>query len=287
MYYKASFEKMCLSVLCLALMVVSSALCHADDGRPVAKIGEEVITEQDLKDVEAAMPERYRGAYFSPEGRQKAIDSIVNVYVMAGAAQKEGLDKFPEVAKLLEYTRKNILARVYLEKMSKNIPPVTEADAKVFFEQNKTQFMNPESIHLHHVLVKTDKEAKEIMDRIKKGEKLSDIAGQVSLCPSKVKGGDLGWLPKGSLVKEIEDVAFKMKPSQLLGPVQSQYGYHVLFLEEKRPGQENSFDQVKNFVVEQLRFQRQQEQYDKLTDALKKAAHVEIMATPEMPTGAK
>ncbi len=107
----------------------------------------------------------------TPEGQSKALDYLINIHVMAAEAQKQGLDKEPEVQRLLTYTTKEILARVYLDKLTKNLPNPTDADAKAYYEKNKAQFVIPESVLLRHILVKTEKEAKEVIDRLKKGEK--------------------------------------------------------------------------------------------------------------------
>jgi peptidyl-prolyl cis-trans isomerase C len=259
----------------LISIAVPQALA-AGDQQVLAKIGDQTLTESDLKEMANAIPERFRPVSMTPEGRQKILDYMVNVYVMSAEAEKEGFDKSPEVQKMLQLTKKDLLARLYFEKATKNMPVPTEADAKAYFDNNKAQFVTPEQVHLHHILVKTDKEAKEVLDRLKRGEKFADVASQVSLCPSKVRGGNLDWLPRGSLVKEVEDVAFTMKPGQPVGPVQSKFGFHVLLLEDKKPAQENSFDQIKDYLVEQLRFQKQQEQYEKLADQLRKKVKVEF-----------
>lgn len=252
----------------------------AGDQQVLAKIGDQTLTESDLKEMANAIPERFRPISMTPEGRQKILDYMVNVYVMSAEAEKEGLDKNPDVQKMLQLTKKDLLARLYFEKATKSMPVPTEEDAKAYYDKNKAQFATPESVHLHHILVKTDKEAKDVLDRLKKGEKFPDVATQVSLCPSKIRGGNLEWLPRGSLVKEIEDVAFTMKPGQPVGPVQSKFGFHVLLLEDKKPAQENSFDQIKDYLLEQLRFQKQQEQYEQLADSLRKKVKVEFTSPP-------
>jgi peptidyl-prolyl cis-trans isomerase C len=254
----------------------------AGEDKVLARIGAETVTEQDLNEMSNAVPERFRQYYMTPEGRKKTLDYIVNIYVMAAEAEKQGLDKAPESSRLLQFTRKDLLARLYLEKMTKDTPAPTETDAKAFYENNKAQYTTPESVHLHHVLVKTEKEAKDVLGRLKKGEKFPDIASQVSICPSRVKGGNLEWLPKGSLVKEIEDVAFTTKNGEITGPVKTKFGYHVLLVEDKKPVQESSFDQVKDYILEQIKFQKQQEQYEKMADELRKKMNVQVTQEPPM-----
>ncbi len=249
---------------------------YAAEDNVLARIGNQTVTESDLKEIANAVPEKFRHLYLTPEGRKKTLEYVVNIYVMAGEAERLGMDKKPDVANLLQFTKKDLLARLYLDQMSKDLPAPTEAEAKENYEKNKAQYATPESIHLHHILVATEKESKDVLDRLKKGEKFADVATQVSICPSKVKGGNLDWLPRGSLVPEIEEVAFSMKDGQVTGPVKSKFGYHVLLLQEKKAPQENSFDQVKEYIIEQVRFQKQQEHYEKLADTLKKQMKVQV-----------
>jgi peptidyl-prolyl cis-trans isomerase C len=247
------------------------------DDQVLAKIGSRTVTEGDLKQMANAVPEKFRYYYQTPEGRKQTLDYIVNIYALAAEAEKQGLDKTPDAEKLLAFTRNDLLARLLLDKMTKDSPAPSEGDGKKYFEQNKAEFSTPESIKLHHILVENEKEAKDVLARLKKGEKFAEIATQISICPSKAKGGDLDWMPKGNLVPEIEEVAFKMKKGQVEGPVKSKFGYHILFLEDSKPAEEASFDQVKEYIIEQLKYQKQQEQYEKIADSLRKKMNVQIL----------
>ena len=253
------------------------------DDQVLAKVGSRTITEGDLKQMANAVPEKFRYYYQTPEGRKQTLDYIVNIYTLAAEAEKEGLDKSPDAQKLLDFTRNDLLARLLLDKLTKNTPAPTEADAKKYFEQNKTEFSTPESIKLHHILLENEKDAKQVLARLKKGEKFADVASKVSICPSKTNGGDLGWMPKGSLVPEIEEVAFKMKKGQIEGPIKSKFGYHILYLEDTKPAEEASFDQVKDYIIEQLKYQKQQEQYEKIADSLRKKMNVQILLPNDTP----
>jgi peptidyl-prolyl cis-trans isomerase C len=275
------------AVALLISLVAGVTLTHAANENPVlAKIGNQTITEADLQEWVNAVPDRFRQQILTPEGKKRTLDYIVNIQVMAAEAEKQGMDKAPEIQKLLQLTKNDLLARVFLDKQTKDLPAPTEQEGKEYYEKNKSQYAVPESVHLHHILLKTEDEAKKALDRVqKKGEKFADVATQVSICPSKAKGGNLDWLPKGSLVKEIEDVAFTMKKGEIKGPVQSKFGYHILLLEDTKPAQESSYDQVKDYILEQLKFQKQQEQYEKLSEALRKKMGVQIMLAPVAAEG--
>ena len=83
-------------------------------------------------------------------------------------------------------------------------------------------------VHCAHILVKTEKEVNAILDRIKKGNKFSAIAKEVSICPSKKRGGDLGTFGRGQMVKEFENAAFALEKGQISGIVKTQFGYHII-----------------------------------------------------------
>jgi peptidyl-prolyl cis-trans isomerase C len=253
-----------------------SVSAQTSNDQVLATVGNQSVTEEDLQQMANAVPEKLRHLYLTPEGRQKSLDYIVNVYVISTEAEKEGLDKKPEVKRLIEFTKKDLLARMYLEKANKSLPEPSEQDTKTFYEQNKAQFSTPESIHLRHILVKTEKEAKDALDKIKKGQNFEDLAKKVSICPSKERGGDLDLLPRGSLLPEIENEGFKMEKGQIAGPIQTQFGFHVLMLEDKRPGEETSYDQARDYIMEQLKYQRQQENYEKVAESLRKQMNVKI-----------
>ncbi|MGB9914758.1 MAG: peptidylprolyl isomerase [Candidatus Bathyarchaeales archaeon] len=86
----------------------------------------------------------------------------------------------------------------------------------------------PDKVHCAHILVKTESEAKAVLERLKKGEKFSAIAQQVSLCPSKKRGGDLGTFTRGKMVMEFENAAFALKKGEISGIVKTQFGYHII-----------------------------------------------------------
>ncbi|MEJ2240697.1 MAG: peptidylprolyl isomerase [Candidatus Bathyarchaeota archaeon] len=86
----------------------------------------------------------------------------------------------------------------------------------------------PNKVHCAHILVKTEKEVNKVLERIKKGEKFSAIAKDISICPSKKRGGDLGTFGRGQMVKEFENAAFALDKGQISGIVKTQFGYHII-----------------------------------------------------------
>lgn len=250
------------------------------EDRVLARIGNQVITESDLK----YMLEGFDPEDQTPDTRRQALDYLVNTMVIASEAQNQGFDKDPIVQKKLDLARTKLLAMLYMAKLTETLPPPTEAQAKQYYEKNKEQFVIPESVRLYHVLVKTDKDAQEALKRLKKGEKFSEVASQMSLCDSRAMGGDLGWRPRGQLVKEVEDAAFAMNPGQISGPVKSEYGLHVLFLEDKKAAQPQSFEQVKEQILDVLRANAQEDYLNGIAQKLRQKMNVQITDQVGSPT---
>ena len=275
------------------IVLIGLSPSHGAQGDQVlARVGNQTITEADFNDFAAAVPERLRSMYLTPEGKKQTLEYIVNVYLMSAEAQKEGLDKAPAFQKLADFSRKELLARMYMEKASRNMPNPTDQEVKTFYDQNAPMFETSESVHVRHILVKTEDQAKDVLKRLKKGEKFGDIAAAVSICPSKERGGDLGWQAKGMLSKEVEDAAFSVQKGQVTGPVKTKWGYHVILIEDQKPASKMPFDEAKEYIVEQLAMQKQQEFFEKLAENLRQKTQVQItqpqsapVPVPTVPTG--
>ena len=90
------------------------------------------------------------------------------------------------------------------------------------------------SVNAAHILVNSEKDAQSIMARLEKGEKFEDLAKRFSKCPSKSKGGNLGWFNKGDMVPEFENVAFSAQKGAVVGPVKTQFGYHIILVKDMK-----------------------------------------------------
>jgi peptidyl-prolyl cis-trans isomerase C len=129
--------------------------------------------------------------------------------------------------------------------------------------------MKPEEeIHARHILVATEAEAKEVQERLKKGEDFATVAKEKSKDPS-AEGGDLGFFGRGQMLKPFEDAAFQLKEGEISNPVQTQFGWHIIKIEEKRTRPLPTFDQVKDTIVSQLTQQKAKQTLKDLNDAAK------------------
>ena len=243
-----------------AIGLLASAVfvpAFADDAKVLVKVDGKDITLADVKLAEAEI-----GTDISsiPEGdRLRAIvEYLIDNNVLAAAAEKENMGSGPAFDARVAYYKKRALRDAYTEAKVKN--GVAEADAKKVYDDQVAKIPAQEEIHARHILVEKEDEAKAIVDRLGKGEKFEDIAKTASKDPgSGANGGDLGFFSRGQMVKPFEEAAFTLKPGEVSKPVQSQFGWHIIRLEEKRNRPLPTFDSVKERILSSLTQKKSQE----------------------------
>ena len=148
---------------------------------------------------------------------------------------------------------------------------VSEEEAKEYYKANENQFMAGETVHAKHILVDDEDKCQEILEKII-GEETTfeDAAKEFSTCPSKEKGGDLGAFGRGQMVKEFEDAAFAAEIGHIVGPVKTQFGYHLIKVEDKKEAGESNLEEVKDQIRAELSQKKQEEAYRAKVDELKK-----------------
>jgi peptidyl-prolyl cis-trans isomerase C len=183
----------------------------------------------------------------------------------------------------------------------------TEADAKKYYEENLEKYKQKEQIKASHILFKVEKdapekdkkarlaEAKKVLAEAKKPTvDFGELAKKHSEGPTKERAGDLGVFSRGRMVKPFEDAAFAAKPGEVIGPVETQFGYHVIKVFEKTPETQRSFDEVKDSILASLKARQRSKATRELLDTLKQTAKVEVLEPginldakrPALPAGA-
>lgn len=167
-------------------------------------------------------------------------------------------------AELRKQIGKNLTIQKFIDAKFKGKVQVTEQEAKDFYNNNQDKFAQPEMAHARHILItakeaepKADKDRKraklvQIKKQLKDGADFAELAKQYSDCPSKERGGDLGFFPRGQMVKPFDQAAFKMMPGDISDIVETEFGYHLIKLEEKKPAKTVSFDEAKAKITAYL-----------------------------------
>jgi len=198
----------------------------------------------------------------------------------------KGVDMTPK--DMQDFTRKDLLISNFIEKQFAAKATVSDVEARKFYDDNQDKyFKKPESAKASHILIGSDektspedrKKAKEkaeaLLKRIKGGEDFATLAKSDSTCPSASEGGDLGSFGRGQMVPAFEQAAFALKPGELSGVVETQFGYHIIKLTEKQEASTEKFDDVKGKIVEFLKREKVQKGITDYIDGLKKTAKIE------------
>jgi peptidyl-prolyl cis-trans isomerase C len=210
----------------------------------------------------------------TPEMRKMIIDNLALQTIAAGEAVKKGLDKKGETAEQIEMSRLGILAQGFVDDYLKN-SPVTDAQYAAEYEKIKAAAAGNE-VSARHILVEKEDEAKAIIAKLKKDVKVfAALAKAQSKDPgSKEKGGDLGWFDPRGMVPEFGAAVVKLEKGKFSEePVKSQFGYHVILLDDTRTKEAPTLEQVKPRLTSQI----QQQNLKKLLDEMKEKAKIEIV----------
>ncbi|MBC7954850.1 MAG: peptidylprolyl isomerase [Cytophagales bacterium] len=217
------------------------------------------------------------GQPVTPEMRKAILDNLTLQTVIAQEAVKQGLDKTPEFSQQLEAIKQSVLANAYVEDYVKK-NPVTDEMMKAEYERMKTLSGGTE-YKARHILVEKEADAKDIIAKLKKSTAgFAALAKEKSKDPgSKATGGDLGWFDPKGMVPEFSAAVQKLEKGKFTEePVKTQFGYHVILLDDSRSIEAPPIDSLKPQLSQQLL----QQNVKKQLDALKTAAKIDVVGAP-------
>ncbi len=246
-----------------ALMLAGAA---AAEPKVLAKIDGAPITEDDvsdaMQDIGPGLPQKLEG----PARQRYVLDYLIDMRLVARQAASDKMDSSPAFARKMAYYHDKLAMEALLSDLAAKAA-TDEAEHKAYDEAAKAQPPVPE-VHARHILVPTEEEAKAALARIKNGEDFAKVASELSKDPGS-EGGDLGWFTKDRMVPEFADAAFKMEAGQVSDPVKSQFGWHIIKVEEKRIKNFPSFEQVKDQAARYVVQKAQAELIAKLHEGAK------------------
>jgi len=214
--------------------------------------------------------QKAQGAPEGPELRAAVREELIRREILSQEAKKKGLDKKSDVATQITLAGQAVLIRAYIQDYLKT-HPVTDAQLKKDYEDIKSKLGGKE-YKARHILVETEAEAKSLLDRLKKGEKFEELAKQSKDPGSKDNGGDLGWSNPSNYVKPFADALVKLEKGKMTdAPVKSDFGWHIIQLDDVRPLTPPPYDQVKP----QLQQRAQQQLVENMVKDLRAKAKVE------------
>ena len=259
----------------LAMALLAGLPARAQDANPVlAKVNGAEIRQSDL-----ALAEEELGpslAQMDPSTkRQNVLSFLIDMKIVAKAAEDKKVENNEDFKKRLAFTRNRLLMDGLLATEGK-AATTAEAMKKVYEDASK-QITAEQEVHARHILVPTEDEAKEIAAELKKGADFAELAKKKSKDPGASDGGDLGFFTKEQMVPEFSAVAFTLEPGKISDPVKSQFGWHIIKVEEKRNRKAPAFEQVKAQIETYVTRKAQADYVAKLREAAK----IERMDKPD------
>ena len=206
----------------------------------------------------------------SPQLRGAVKEELINREILMQEADKQGISNNPDVKNQLELARQSIVIRALIGDYLKK-HPIADADIKAEYDKFRAQAGDKE-YHARHILVDKEEDAKAIIAKLKAGSKFEDLAKHSKDTGSAANGGDLDWANPASFVKPFADALVALKKGDITDtPVKTQFGYHVIQLEDTRPAKIPTLDEVKPQITEAL----QQRKLQAFQDELRKKAKIQ------------
>ncbi len=269
-----------MKILLIAVFSIFILSACAKDGKQkegyVAKIDGVTITKEDVNEQMKMLPEIAIQHFQGPEGKTKFVDELVKKEMLYLEAKKKGMEKDKEFQKKLEEFKKITLINDLLDKEIEASPTVTEEDIKGYYEKSKEDFIINRQLRISHILVKTEEELNQVQERINKGDDFAKIASEMSADKASGKvGGDIGFIKKGELAPELENLLFTMRKGQVSSPVKVKDGYRIIKITDIK-GNVVEYDKVKGLINQRLVAEKQRESFEKFMEKIKKNYKIEM-----------
>jgi peptidyl-prolyl cis-trans isomerase C len=216
----------------------------APTGAVVATVNGVALTRPEFDIYEKNLLRNEKVQSLTAEQQNQVLDNLITMQVMAAQGVKDGLENEPDVKANLALLHMRVMADAESQKFAKSTQP-TDAELHAEYDTAVSQ-MDKSEYHARHILVGTKDQAEQVIKKLKSGAKFEDLAKTQSTdTGSKNNGGDLGWFTTSRMVKPFADAVKTLKKGEISAPVQTQYGWHVIQLEDTREASPPPFDQVK------------------------------------------
>jgi peptidyl-prolyl cis-trans isomerase C len=264
-----------------AAALLASVSAYAQDANPVlAKVNGSEIRQSDVAIAEEELGPSL--AQMDPATKKdNVLAFLIDMKIVAKAAEDKKIADRDDFKTKLAFARNRLLMDNLLAVEGK--AAITDENMKKVYEDAAKQITGEAEVHARHILVETEDEAKKVEEELKKGADFAELAKKTSKDPGAADGGDLGFFTKDQMVPEFSAVAFALEPGKISDPVKSQFGWHVIKVEEKRNRKAPDFEQVKP-QIEQYVVRKAQADY---VTSLRAGAKIERMdqaaATPDAP----
>ncbi len=247
------------AVFSMALIMGASAAAAAD--KPILTVGTSTLDEKEILNMMATsaggnqMMVGLMLAQSTLPERVDLVNQMAHALLFTEAAKRKGLESRPDVAFQIKWQTMQILMQAYFEQNAAKWD-MSEKAVKNYYDTHKEEFYQAPAAHARHILAQTEGDALNAALEVYKTKDFAKTASEFSRDPnSAANGGDLGWVEKGMMVPEVEKAIEEASVGSLVGPVKSDYGWHIIEVTERRPGKQLSFQESGEMAVQALQKQ--------------------------------
>lgn len=247
-----------------------------NEKKVLARVGDKEITQADINALHKSVgPERLL-EFANPEGQKQLLEEMVSQELLLIDARNKKLDQSPEFLEEVEKIKDSVLKQMALRELLLSVD-VSDDFVKNYYDENPQSFKQAEAWQASHILVKNKEESENIYKEIEEGKSFEQAAQEYSQCPSKDRGGDLGFFSSGQMVAEFEDCVREMEKGEIREGVESQFGYHLIQLTDKKEASQIPFEEIKDELKKQLILIHQEKAYIEKANELKETIKVEYL----------
>lgn len=245
------------------------------ENKVLAIVNGREITEKDIQRSLLRFPQETQEYYKTEEGKKQFLDQMINFELIYNHALDSDMENDPDYIEQIQLIEKDVLIQVGVKSIMADVD-ITEEEVKKYYEDNSQMFKNEETVSAKHILVDSLEQIQEIKAEITNGISFEEAAQKHSKCPSAGQGGSLGSFTRGRMVPEFEMAAFELQIGEISEPVKTQFGYHLIQLDDKSSGAVKSLEESRQMIVKNLLHQKQNEKYISSITELKNKYTVEI-----------
>jgi peptidyl-prolyl cis-trans isomerase C len=283
---------------CATVVFVGAGQVRAQDANPVlAKVNGVEIRQSDLNMAEEELGASQLAQMDAATKRENLLSYVIDLKIVAKAAEDKKLGESDDFKKSLAFASERLLMDKLLTAEAK--AATTDAAMRKVYEEAAQQMGGDDEVRARHILVESEAEAKQLVEELKKGGDFAELAKKKSKDPGAQDGGDLGYFTKEQMVPEFSTAAFALEPGKISDPIKSQFGWHVIKVEDKRKRKAPDFEQVKPQIetyvtrkaqadlVSKLRETAKIERLDKKDEPAAKDAAKDVAPAAKEPPAAK
>ncbi|MBL7157352.1 MAG: peptidyl-prolyl cis-trans isomerase [Candidatus Omnitrophica bacterium] len=245
------------------------------DNEVLARIdNKETITVGDFNNRIKRLPERYQEVI--NQNKKAFLDELIIDAILHKEALNQKLYENEEVKGMVgEATKKILIARLLKEEVGDKVT-VTEEEIEAYYSKNNEQFTAPEMLRASHILVKTEKEAKDILAELANGRNFEDLAKARSMDSSAKIGGDIGSFTRQQLVPEFEEASFNLQVGEISGIVKTKFGYHIIKLTERKEPRVKELAEVRDAIEQSHKRQKGKQRFQEFVEDLKEKSKITV-----------